>query len=144
MLTTFPLELFQLIVSACGIEQLRTVTALAATNSKLASMVEPYIFNITFLKSAPFDIWKGQCSMLKGVRFLSLNDKQICDTTVAALARALSIGALVKLEALFLGSNQIGDIGVKTLVAACASGALANLKRLCLGKNKIGDAGVIS
>jgi hypothetical protein len=39
-LLTVPIELFELILSACGIEQLRVVIALAATSSELASMTK--------------------------------------------------------------------------------------------------------
>jgi len=75
---------------------------------------------------------------------LSLNNNQIGDAGVDALAKACAGGALAQLEVLWLGNNQIGDAGVKALSQVCARGALASLTHLYLNGNLIGDAGVKS
>ena len=71
---------------------------------------------------------------------LLLNDNQISDAGMAALASALqACSALFKLENLYLQRNQISDAGVAALLE---EGAMPNLKLLLLHKNQISDAGV--
>ena len=48
---------------------------------------------------------------------------------------------MAQLEKLFLNDNQIGDAGLTALANACASGSLAQLTTLGLSGNQIGDAG---
>ena len=55
---------------------------------------------------------------------------------------ALGKGALPALETLWLNENQIGDAGLSALASACASGALPKLTELYLQWNKIRDTGM--
>ena len=51
-------------------------------------------------------------------------------------------GALPQLKELYLDDNQIRDVGMQALAGAVSKGALAQLTRLDLGFNRIGDAGL--
>ena len=46
------------------------------------------------------------------------------------------------LQELYLNNNEIGDDGVKALASAISSGALPQLQKLFLSNNQIGDEGM--
>ena len=79
---------------------------------------------------------------------LYLNNNEIGDDGVKALASAISSGALPQLRSLFLPRNQIGDEGMAALadaikpVSAGGSGALAQAGYVVLSDNNIGDDGL--
>ena len=47
---------------------------------------------------------------------------------------------MAKLTVLGLEQNQIGDAGVSALASVCAKGALADLKKLYFDRDKISEA----
>ena len=81
---------------------------------------------------------------------LYLNNNEIGDDGVKALASAISSGALEHCESIDLANNSIGDEGMKALAQAIApvsaggSGALKNCHCLVLEDNQIGDDGMRS
>ena len=54
----------------------------------------------------------------------------------------LNICLMCHLQTLWLNDNNIGDAGLTALAEAVESGALAQLTRLDLDNNRIGDAGL--
>ena len=79
---------------------------------------------------------------LSKLESLTVHSNSIGDVGITALATAVGSGALASLVALILRSNAIGDDGMSALASACASGALASLKILLLNNNSIGDVGM--
>ena len=69
---------------------------------------------------------------------LDLDNNEIGDAGLQALADALGKGALASLEKLYLYSNAIGDDGMSALASACASGALASLVELIVDDGPLG------
>ena len=59
---------------------------------------------------------------------LTLENNNIGDAGLTALAKAVESGALASLTRLELWGNAIGDDGMKALADACASGALDKLE----------------
>ena len=66
------------------------------------------------------------------VQILRLDNNEIGDAGVMALADAAAGGALPQLTNLYLDGNKIGDTGLSALASACASGALPELKEICV------------
>ena len=58
---------------------------------------------------------------------LRLNNNNIGDAGLTALAKAVESGALPRLKKLRMDYNSIGDAGMSALANACASGALDHL-----------------
>ena len=79
---------------------------------------------------------------LPKLQHLFLSNNKIGAAGMMAFADAVGKGALPALKDLQLSGNQIGDIGLSALATALGSGALASLNALMLGGNKIGDAGM--
>ena len=73
--------------------------------------------------------------VLKKLEVLRLDNNQIGDAGVTALAEAAGKGTLPQLKALFLNRNQIGDAGVMALAEAAGKGALPQLNTLYLSNN---------
>ena len=82
--------------------------------------------SIENLLAPPFSICSKKDAI--GLSILDLGRKAIGDAGLSVLANALSSGALLALEELFLNSNQIGDAGMSAFASACASGALEQLQ----------------
>ena len=61
---------------------------------------------------------------------LYLNQNQIGDVGLSALAEAVGNGALASLEALDLSKNEIGEAGMTAFADAVGKGALASLETL--------------
>jgi hypothetical protein len=69
---------------------------------------------------------------------LYLENNQIGDTGVTALAEACARGALPQLRTLWLQENKIGDAGMQAFASACASGALPSLQALVMDDGPLG------
>jgi hypothetical protein len=72
---------------------------------------------------------------------LNLGRNDFSDDGVAALAKAVSAGALPALEVLALNDNSIGVTGVEALLGAAALGAFPSLRKLFLHNNRIEASG---
>ena len=61
---------------------------------------------------------------------------------VAVLCGLITSGALASIGGIHLDNNQVGDAGVRALASACASAPLAHLMFFEARNNKIGDDGL--
>jgi Ran GTPase-activating protein (RanGAP) involved in mRNA processing and transport len=84
----------------------------------------------------------GGPSACGALTHLAIQDNRIGDDGLAALAEALSHGALPRLRWLYAGQNGFGDAGVAALAGALRRGACTALTRLGLQANSVGDAGL--
>ena len=80
--------------------------------------------------------------LMCNTQLLWLNNNQIGDAGIEALAKAAGGGAMPQLRELRLNNNKIGDAGVEALAKAAATGALASVSTLNLGGNRIGNDGM--
>ena len=79
---------------------------------------------------------------MPNLKRLFLNNNQIGDDGVAALASALRGGALPACTRIYLHRNQIGDDGVAALASALRGGALPSCTAISLFGNPGSDAPV--
>ena len=63
-----------------------------------------------------------------GVTVLYYNDLKWTDKAAVAVSKVIATGVLKKLEELWLNNNQIGDAGVMALAEAAGKGTLPQLK----------------
>ena len=75
---------------------------------------------------------------------LELQDNNIGDAGVIALATACVSGAMAQLEILLLFNTNVSDAGVTVLARAIAIGALASLERLFIDGEHIGHLGLLA
>jgi hypothetical protein len=75
---------------------------------------------------------------------LELQDNNIGDAGVIALATACVSGAMAQLEELSLFHNNISDAGITALARAIAIGALASLKSLLIDGEHMSHLGLLA
>jgi hypothetical protein len=72
---------------------------------------------------------------------LRLDNNNIGDAGLTALAKAVESGALASLKYHLLQNNQIGDAGLSALAEAVGKRALASVSFIDLDHNKASEAG---
>ncbi len=110
-----------------------------------ASMVTTLDFSYKRVTDDDMDVLStlfGASGALPNLEKLRLDNNNIGDIGLSALATAVGNGALPLLNSLYLGDNQIGDSGLASFATALGSGALPSLTQLVLIENQIGDAGL--
>jgi hypothetical protein len=126
-------EGFSELVSACADGALPNLRALSLCQNEIGSI------GISAFADACL---RGVCALTK-LGVLDLDDNEIDDDAMIALARAVAGDTLCSLTRLDLERNVIGDAGIAALAGALsASSGLPRLEALNLGKNAIRDAGL--
>ena len=134
-----PEDLTSRLVLVAPLDVLATLEGL---NRRCAAQVRARLAPFAPLANRPFCLPRDKILGLEECQMLASDGQGVGDAGAAALARALSSGALPQLDFVVLNNNAVGNVGVEALAASLAGGAMPQLEELHLSYNGFGSAGV--